>query len=344
MLGSKDDVLQTLEEIEERDPSVSYDRTIYRRTYAPVAGRDPQPDGPYSPLTDLQIEQLVGKDGPAVRIVCGLDLLGLDKVGIALRRIAESGLLPGTPKELPQVTVVQAGSVKELREAVSTTPPAQALKLVVFAPENGRDAELAIAMLERQKPVLDGVIRPILLLEAADAKLREVAIRRSHTPEEGVWLATWGSEMLRIHLHNIEKTDLDTKVRRAEILRSRLAAFRPRRSTWCAPSSSPRTRRRRSRAGKLRCMRWPRSPPARSGRHSGSSMSRRNRDDYRALYDLISESLGIDLVTIGPDLLAMGLISGWNHSARRIRRSALGDLIVKRIETDGGDLVSMGMT
>ena len=51
-------------------------------------------------------------------------------------------------------------------------------------------------------------------------------------------------------------------------------------------------------------------------------------DDYQAMDDLIRESFGVDLVTVGPDLVAMGLIAGWNHVAHRIRRSALGNLIV----------------
>ena len=51
-------------------------------------------------------------------------------------------------------------------------------------------------------------------------------------------------------------------------------------------------------------------------------------DDYQAMDDLIRESFSVDLVTVGPDLVAMGLIAGWNHVAHCIRRSALGNLII----------------
>ena len=58
----------------------------------------------------------------------------------------------------------------------------------------------------------------------------------------------------------------------------------------------------------------------------------RNAGDYIALDELIREEVGSDLTTIGPDLVAMGLVSRWNHKAHRIRRSALGDLIFRRMQ------------
>ena len=192
MLGSEDDVIRTLGELEERDPSLAYDRAIYRRQYAPSHGRDPQMHDPYVPLSDLQIEQLLDADpdGPAVRIVCGLDILGLGKVGAALRRLSETGLkLPGAPADR-QLRVMQVSGSKELREAVTSAPlGAHSLRVLVFSPANSAEAGRAISWLEKQHKVLNGLVRPIVLLDAADARQRALATRRF---DECVWLAAWG--------------------------------------------------------------------------------------------------------------------------------------------------------
>ncbi|MEP2184681.1 hypothetical protein, partial [Roseibium sp.] len=54
--------------------------------------------------------------------------------------------------------------------------------------------------------------------------------------------------------------------------------------------------------------------------------------DYEALNDIIREDTGADLITHGPDLLATGMITTWNPKAKRIRRSAFGELLAARIE------------
>jgi hypothetical protein len=54
--------------------------------------------------------------------------------------------------------------------------------------------------------------------------------------------------------------------------------------------------------------------------------------DYLAMDDLIRESIGQDLLSIGPDLVAMGLVSRWSPKTHRIRLSALAELIVKRMQ------------
>lgn len=343
MLGSKDDVLEMLQAIEERDPSVSFDRTVYRRAYAPVAGRDVNlVDGPYAPLTDLQIEQLAGPEGPPVRIICGLGVLGLDKVGIALRRIAEAGRshLSGAPKERAQVAVVQVG-VRELNAVVTAPAPAGILKIVLFAPKDADEAERALSWLDRQHQVLSGAVRPVLLLDGADRSLREMAIRRAPCPEDGIWLRPWGAEMLRIYLDNIEANHLDTKAFRREVLRA----------TGGIPADVIAIVKEARRHGEAEISGW---KPAR--RHVGTLVSGAagralvaiddvgGRDDYETLDALVREEAGVDLVSIAPDLRAMGLVSVWDHRSHIIRRSALGRLIAARIEAEQrvGDGVTSG--
>jgi len=318
MLGSKDDVLRTLEHLEEKDPSVAYDRTVHRRTYASRPGREPLPDGPYAPLTDQQIEELIGSDGPFVRIVCGLDILGLDKIGTALRRMADAPVLPGA-RRWSQVMVEIATTATQLGDLVTQAPAGtQALRVVIYRPDNAQEAERALNWLGQRDKVLDGLVRPVLLLDAADAALREIATRRF---DEAVWLIAWGSEMLRIHLHNIEKegTDLDTPSRRAAILQA----------TGGIPTETTNL---------VRALVNAEEPDGviagwKAGLHNiaeiasgpvGRSLviieEAKKRDDYVAIDELLRETVGTDLVTIGPDLVAMGLISRWNSKTYSIRR------------------------
>ena len=86
--------------------------------------------------------------------------------------------------------------------------------IVLFTPTTEREARNVLGYLDKQIKVLSGDLRPILLFDAANPQFRDLAIRRS---EDAVWLAAWGAEMLRVHLHNIE-SNLDSRARRELIL------------------------------------------------------------------------------------------------------------------------------
>ena len=59
------------------------------------------------------------------------------------------------------------------------------------------------------------------------------------------------------------------------------------------------------------------------GIHEAAILSTCNRTE---LY-CAREETGTDLVTLGPDLVATGLLSDWSAAARRIRLSAFGRLL-----------------
>lgn len=120
MLGSEADIYHALQEIEEKDPAVAYDRAIHRRRYKTGNGSGLD-DWANSPLTDLQTERLFHPDAHPVQIVCGLEMLGLSKVGVALKRIAESGRIPGSPERELTVDIVK--TPKELRAIVDRRDP-----------------------------------------------------------------------------------------------------------------------------------------------------------------------------------------------------------------------------
>ena len=330
MLGSREDIEHALLELEEKDPTVDYDRTIHRRRYAPpdktisVA----QKDLPYSPLTDFQIERLLDADGAPARIVCGLDELGLSKVGIALKRIAAAGLLPGVGEV--DVDVVMTDGRKDIRPMLDRVRKSEARRmLLIHAPASAAEATQELAWLEEQVAVLNGNVRPVLLLNAADAEMRALANRRQNQSE---FLAAWGVEMVRVHLSNIECSELDTPQMRKKILAA----------TGGIPNDTVKLINAIVQAQDQDdvFMNWEpalwQSDALVWGTLGQALIMVEDTDDagdYDALDDMIREATGADLITHGPDLVATGLVTILNPKSKRVRRSALGDLLAKQIES-----------
>ncbi|XOY55985.1 MAG: hypothetical protein ACMUJK_14855 [Rhodobacterales bacterium] len=323
MLGSEDDIYHALGEIEEKDPAVAYDRAIHRRRYT-SGNVTENSEWHYCPLTDLQIERIVQPDHSVVQIVCGLEALGLSKVGPSLRRISQAGHLPGAPDRGIEVEIVKTPS--EMRARVEAKSCGGLTSIVVFTPETAKQANEVISWLERQPRVLNKQVRPLLLLDAAETHMRDIATRR---PEQSQFLATWGAEMLRVHLHHIEKVELDTRPYRTAILST----------TGGIPSETIKV---------IAAMRvatdpmevvegWTvnmRVPPGLLNEALGKALSMlemADGDDYGTFNDLVRDHTGADMTDLGPDLVALGLISGWKPKSGRIRRSALGDLLCKKM-------------
>lgn len=324
MLGSEEDIYHALSDIEEKDPAVAYDRSIHRRRYAPAGPA--QAEAIYAPLTDLQIERIVQPEAAPVQIVCGLDTLGLSKVGPSLKRISETGRLPGAPKE--EIPVHIADSVRDLRNSVERTRAGDRhISLVIFTPSDSKEAQTAITWLERQSRVLGGQARPLIILDAADAQMRELANRRT---EQSQYLAAWGAEMIRVHLHHIEKTDLDTPAHRGAILEAAggIPSGTVKLIREMRIASDPMETARTWNAS----LKIPASILQESIGQALVMLDMFEGEDFEACNDLMRDHIGFDLDDIGPDLLATGLLSNWNPKTETIRRSALGNLIAKKIE------------
>ena len=80
--------------------------------------------------------------------------------------------------------------------------------------------------------------------------MRDMATGRS---EQSQFLAAWGAEMVRVHLHHIEKVELDTGSLRDAILSARPAAFPRRRSNSSPRCARPPIRWRRRKTGGRLC-------------------------------------------------------------------------------------------
>lgn len=334
MLGSREDIEAALFQIQEKDPTVSYDRTIHRRRYAPPnrSISDAILDLPYSPLTDFQIERMLRLESPPVQLVCGLGAFGLKKVGSALKCIAAMNQLSGIVKENAEVIVAESRS--DLRSVIDRVRKSDVrTRIIVRCSGNAQEANEEIKWFESQSVVLDGQVRPILLLDAANAEMRALASRRSEQTE---FLAPWGSEMLRVHLSNIDHTEFDTPELRKRILEK----------TGGIPSDTVKlvAELARSQHGHEEVLSaWSstlRVPEEIAQGSIGRALlwidDTSDPGEYDTLNDFMREDTGADLVTLGPDLLAMGVVATWNPKAKRIRRSAFGELLVSHIEQQSG--------
>lgn len=325
MLGSEADIYHALSQIEEKDPAVAYDRAIHRRRYTTGVVSD-QSDWHYCPLTDLQIERIVQPKDAPVQIVCGLETLGLSKVGPSLKRIAQSGHLPGAPDHGISVEIVR--STRELRAQVDRKVGTGLTSIVVFTPDTPKEAHDSIVWLERHPRVLGKQVRPLILLDAAETEMRDVATRRR---EQSQFLAAWGAEMVRVHLHHIEKVELDTRPLREAILSS----------TGGIPSETIKLiAAMRVAADPIEEARgWKATLRVPAGLLNGAlgqalvMLDMADNEDYQAFNELVREHIGADLTDLGPDFVATGLVSIWQPKSGRIRRSALGDLLSLQIES-----------
>ena len=327
MLGSRQDIEHALLSLEERDPVVAYDRTVHRRRYAPenadisVASRET----PYSPLTDFQLEQLFSATHAPVRLICGLGLLGLSKVPVALRQLIRNGQLPG--EGIADLDIREARDRQSLAKMVREKRDSSQL-VVLRMPTAKDEAASEIEWLEKQPAVLDGLIRPIVLLDASERGLRSQAIRRE---AQAVFLSPWGGEMLRVHLSNLEEPGLDYGELRERVLRrtggipgevirlvGELMSGRDREDvfgSWKPLTDLPRRMLSDPMISALLLVE-----------------DTQDAGTYDAMNELILGETGSDLETHGPDLRAAGLISAWRPNGKSIRRSALGEVIATAIE------------
>lgn len=173
-----------------------------------------------------------------------------------------------------------------------------------------------------QPKVLAGDIIPLILLDAADADLREIAIRRK---EQTQFLEAWGGMMIRNHLHQIECTQLDRPKVREDILR--------------------KTGGIGSEAVKLigamlhdkpedKLSNWTNSIRLPSSIVTGAigealNIIKLGGDDYATMDGLMRETTGHDLITLAPELIATGLVLDWNQKGGAVKLSALGELVVQ---------------
>ena len=167
-----------------------------------------------NPLTDSQMGVLLYRQYHGCHFVAGLSALGLRDVPVAVEAVIGPGQSWG---DIKGIEVATASNIRSFRKEIDNATKARAitrvLKLLFMRPEE-KEVEDLISFAERSKQVISGVVRPVFLLDVANDKFRDIAIRR-----EAIVLMPWGHEMLRAYLREAEATNLDTREQRKDMLR-----------------------------------------------------------------------------------------------------------------------------
>ena len=324
MLGTGNDIYHALEDIENKDPTISYDRATHRRRYSATA-RQPQQQWPYAPLSDFQIERLISNDTTdPVQIICGLEVLGLSKVGQSLKRVSETGNFPGAREE--KIIVEEASSRSELRRIIDMTRPENGKRHILIHQNNDPvEAKTLLDWLAGQKAVLDNTIRPVIVLSASSPDLRSLAIRRR---EQSQFLSPWGAEMIRVHLDGCEQPDLDTPDLRQAIL----SATGGIPSEVTALISEMRNSERPEEQAKNWIVKAKFPDEFMSDDVAHALWVLNEEGDFQTKNDLLREMTNKDFEMIGPDLQATGLVTRRPQREDPYRLSALGRLIAKTVK------------
>jgi hypothetical protein len=326
VLGSWDDAVDELGKIKDREGKPNYDKATYRRSVTPKNSRRL-----YMPLTDLQVERLLEQGAPGVKIVCGLKLLGLDKVGKAFVRIQEEMGLPG-PVAGASIQIEQTGTTKEFRRLLDA-PVSRGVDMVVVVHEGSDPEETGrlVEFAERHSNVIGGGVRPVFPVDASHQSMRHLAARRK---ESSAHVAPWGVEMLRMHMRQIEgPATLDTREVRQMILDA----------TGGVPDqvilAVENLINADDRSSAIEALR-DKFGPSNSliDKKMLSYLAPLTATDSLEFYAMLDEDVrgrfGLDLESIVPDLQAMGLVERWVPKRGIFAPSALGDLLRERIQEE----------
>lgn len=245
----------------------------------------------------------------------------------AIEWLAKQGSLPGPSQDNLEIFV--AGSRREMAQVINRERSGKRGMTLVFRhPETAHQANEEIEWLDGRPTVISGEIRPVLLLDALNQSMRDLAARRERQTE---YLSAWGAEMIRVHLNNAEQNALDTRRNREEILRL----------TGGIPTLIMSLIGQMINVGAEEAFVSWRQDDRLARSLEGTTIERALKEilevdtpeDYRDVEELVKLASGKDLTSIGPDLQAIGLIAGWNPQKHRVRLSALGELVSRQAKT-----------
>ena len=323
MLGTADDIEEELLRLPEREPKPRYDRATNRRLVPATTPDEPKKD--YLPLTDLQIERLLDRGTHGPKIICGLRMLQLDQIGTFMERVNRAGGMPGVNPEQP-IKIYAVDRIDAFRKAFEAKPVSSGMLKVVFYRHTGTaaDAEKVMRLAADATRVKRGQVRPIIILDAGQKENRDFATRPLYSSE---FLFPWGPDALRMHLRQIEATDLDLPE-----IRDRILAV-----TGGIPSHVVETvsqlRNASDRMGLLDRLDLPihndHLPDMPDLAQVLDWLSDYNNDhaskeQLDGLNEMLSDGVGQDLVSLGPDLQAIGLLKEGYKEHYQIELTSLG--------------------
>lgn len=200
MLGSKGNIEKELLKLLGREPEVEYDPSTFRPILGGTDMSGEKDARNVSPLTVNQLNTIVGDNENEFRcrFVIGTKLLGVKYVGKAIKEFVQKRN-ENTDEENVEVCIVESRDdfIKEMRDNLKGTGE---LKIVIFDSILDIEHDL-VDFAERQSLVTDGKVRAVLVIDPSHANLNADIICSSLT------LRPWGNDMLRNYLEQIEQED-----------------------------------------------------------------------------------------------------------------------------------------
>ena len=201
MLGSEQEILDELIVLQSVEPPIDYNSYTNRRLMRPVSNVKRAVDArSFSPLTDRELHRLLTDESTVgAHYVSGMDALGLDKVSDSIENYANYyNFCVGNEN----VNVYTANSSKGFNELMSQIRSKGISKNVVSYRPTRNEIDQLIRYTQDSPEILEGKIRLVIVLDAIDPYLRDIAIRFN-----AIVVKPWGGEMFRIFLEIIEEPE-----------------------------------------------------------------------------------------------------------------------------------------
>lgn len=334
MLGTDDDVINELTDLEKIEPPADYNPSTHRRVLSGVSDLSRLRDARnISPLTDSQLREVLhsAEGNQEIQFITGAQLLGLYNVGKAIEDFSKTFYMNS---EYPKLDVCVVKSESDYAKAMRKGARSESqLKVVIACSQkigsNGKVVEKLINFTERLSAIKEGSIKSILVLDAVDNEMRQLAIRRN-----AIMLRPWGEDMLRTYLNLVEISDIsDTEDIRESILSrtggipneivqlvSMIKKGKVVESVEVAQVGNiARSDHRLSQAVSILV--------------EAQSMIDEDRKNIEIAYEIASQEIrnktGVELDTIGYDLLALGALDAF-VPGRNFRTTYFGRLLASQ--------------
>ena len=330
MLGSKGNIEKELLKLYGKEPEVEYDPSTFRPILGGADMSGEKDARNVSPLTVNQLNAIVADNENKFRcrFVIGTELLGVNYVGKAIKEFVQKRN-ENTDEEDVEVRIVESRDdfIKEMRDNLKDT---SGFKIVIFDSIFDIEHDL-IDFAERQSLVTDGRVRAVLVIDPSSANLSADIICSSLT------LRPWGNDMLRNYLEQVEQVDEDDY---CDLIMEK---------TGGVPDSIVRVLREVVTGDGSRLAQVKRSQGtivkdiykdekivrATFWLHQYRSMIKNDSERGEA-YDCsnqeIKKEIGVDLVTIGYDLLALGILDAFEPQEKIFSITPLGNMLARQEE------------
>ena len=330
MLGSKGNIEKELLKLYGKEPEVEYDPSTFRPIRSGIDMIREKDARNVSPLTVNQLNAIVAdsENEFVCRFVIGTELLGVNYVSKAIREFVQKRNESADEDDV-EVRIVESRDefIREMRDNLKDTSES---KIVIFDSIFEIEHDL-LNFAERQSMVTDGKVRAVLVIDPSHANLSADIIRSS------LIVRPWGSDMLRNYMEQVEQEDEEDFCDLIMEKTGGVPDIIVRILKEVATGDGSRLAQVKDIQGTIfkdiykdekivRATFW---------LYQYRSMIKNDAergDAYDCANQEIRKEIGVDLVTIGYDLLALGILDAFEPQERIFSITPLGNMLAKQAE------------